>query len=61
MPVPKNLPPHAKDIFEEVMESLDGKINPRTGQRYTGEARGRIAWAAVKKQYRKVGDRWVAK
>lgn len=61
MPVPRNLPPHAKEIFETVMESLRGKVNPRTGQVYTDEARGRIAWAAVKKKYRKVGTRWVKK
>lgn len=60
MPVPSNLP-HAKEIFEEVMESLSGKINPRTRQAYTGEARGRIAWSAVKKKYKKIGSRWVKK
>ncbi len=61
MPVPRNLSPHAKEIFETVMESLRGKVNPRTSQVYTDEARGRIAWDAVKKKYKKVGNRWVKK
>ena len=61
MPTPKNLPPHAEHIFEEVMKSLKGKTNPRTGKAYTDEERGQIAWSAVKKKYRKVEDKWVAK
>ena len=61
MPIPKNLPSHAKVIFEEVMDSLKGKKNPRTGRMYTDEERGRIAWSAVKRKYRKVGQRWIKK
>lgn len=43
MPVPQNLPEHAKEIYEKVMESLEGKTNPRTGKEYTDEERGKIA------------------
>jgi len=61
LPVPSNISLHAKEIYEEVMESLSGKTNPRTGKTYTGEERGRIAWSAVKKKYKKSGNRWVKK
>ncbi len=61
MPVPSNLPQHAKEIYEEVMESLSGKANPRTGRTYTGKDRGMIAWSAVKKKYKKIGNYWVKK
>lgn len=61
MPTPQNLPTHAKEIFEGVMESLTGKVNPRIGRIYTDEERGRIAWSTVKKKYEKVGKQWVAK
>jgi len=61
MPVPKNLPSHAQHIFEEVMDSLKSKTNPRTGKSYTDEERAQIAWGAVKKKYRKVADKWVTK
>jgi len=61
LPVPTNLPPHAKEIFERVMDSLKGKTNPRTGKQYTDEERGKIAWAAVKKEYKKVGEKWERK
>lgn len=43
------------------MESLEGKTNPRTGKEYTDEERGRIAWSAVKKEYKKVGKTWERK
>jgi len=61
MPVPSNLPPHARHIFEEVVESLKGKTNPRTGKVYTDRVRGQIAWAAVKKKYKKFGNKWIPK
>lgn len=61
MPAPENLSAHAKEIYEKVMESLEGKTNPRTGKAYTDEERGRIAWSAVKKEYKKVGKTWQRK
>jgi cation transport regulator ChaB len=61
LPVPRNLPPHAKSIYEEVMESLKEEQNSRSGWVYTGEERARIAWSAVKEKYKQVGDQWVVK
>lgn len=61
MPIPSNLSAHGKSIFERVMSSLKGKKNPRTGSAYTDEERGRIAWSAVKKIYKKKGEKWIKK
>ena len=61
MPVPTNMPSHAKEIFEKIMTTLKGKTNPRTGKPYTDEDRAQIAWSAVKKKYKKVGESWEAK
>jgi cation transport regulator len=36
---------------------IDAKI--RVFQQYQEEAAFRIAWAAVKREYEKVGDEWV--
>ncbi|MDA8249009.1 MAG: ChaB family protein [Rhodospirillales bacterium] len=52
-----HLPPHAQDIYREAFN--------HAWQSYAGAARGeeiphRVAWAAVKRRYRKLGDRWVA-
>jgi cation transport regulator len=53
-----HLPPRAQDIFRETFNAA--------WQQHRGEAAGereerafRIAWAAVKRRYRKAGDRWV--
>jgi cation transport regulator len=51
--VRNHLPPHAQDIFREAFNhAWDG---------YDGdeERAFRVAWAAVKRQYRKRGDEWV--
>lgn len=61
MPVPSNMPEHAKTVFEHTMEALKGKKNPRTGKSYTDEERGKIAWSAVKQKYKKKGEKWEAK
>jgi cation transport regulator len=48
-----HLPPHAQDIFREA-------FNHAWPQHAGDEATAfRIAWAAVKRSYRKRGDRWV--
>jgi cation transport regulator len=57
-PIRRHLPPHAQDIFRAAFNHafaahLD---DPRRD-----EAAHRIAWAAVKRSYMKVGERWVAK
>ena len=49
-----HLPPHAQDIYREAFN--------HAFERYGGadEARPhRIAWAAVKRSYEKIGDEWV--
>jgi cation transport regulator len=51
--VGNHLPPHAQDIFREA-------FNHAWEQHGGDEATSfRIAWAAVKRRYRKAGDRWV--
>lgn len=54
-----HLPPHAQDIFRAAFNNA--------WDRHAGEAPSRqeeiahrIAWAAVKRSYHRIGDRWVA-
>ncbi|MGE5537068.1 MAG: ChaB family protein [Gemmatimonas sp.] len=49
------LPPHAQDIFREAFNSAFQEYGGRE------ETAFRVAWAAVKKRYRKVGREWVEK
>ena len=51
--VRKHLPLHAQDIFREAFN--------HAWDEYGGEEERafRVAWAAVKRQYRKRGDEWV--
>jgi cation transport regulator len=53
-----HLPEHAQDIFREAFNHAHAAHaqDPRRE-----EAAFRIAWAAVKRQYEKVGDDWVEK
>lgn len=56
--VRNHLPAHAQDIFREAFNSA--------WQQYTGNERReeiafRVAWATVKKMYRKVNGEWVRK
>ncbi len=53
-----HLPEHAQDIFRETFNYVYA-THPHDPRRE--EAAFRIAWAAVKRSYRKVGDHWVAK
>lgn len=51
-----HLPPHAQDIYREAFN--------HAWQRHAGDPRveeitHRIAWAAVKRSYRKLGGAWV--
>jgi len=58
-PVQHVLPAHAQDIYREAFNSAWRSFRGADGER---EARcHRIAWAAVKRGYRKVGTVWVAK
>lgn len=59
-----NLPEHAQTIymkaFNNAWEEYD-KPEERRGNASREEVAHRVAWAAVKKVYEKVGDRWVKK
>jgi cation transport regulator len=51
-----HLPPHAQDIYRAAFNHVFERYG--AGE----EARAhRIAWAAVKRSYEKLGDRWVAR
>ena len=51
-----HLPNHAQDIFRA---AFNAGFDDRKGDPRQEEAAFRIAWAAVKKKYHKVGDSWV--
>ena len=57
-PLRRHLPDHAQDIFRAAFNHAFAAhlSDPRRE-----EAANRIAWAAVKRNYVKVGDRWIAK
>jgi cation transport regulator len=57
-PVRKHLPEHAQDIFREAFNNAWRTYGAREPYRRE-EIAHRVAWAAVKKRYRKVGDDWV--
>lgn len=53
-----HLPPRAQDIYRSAFNSAwqsYGKKDPA----HREEIAHRVAWAAVKKRYRKAGDEWV--
>ena len=51
-----HLPEHAQDIFRA---AFNHAFEAHRGDPRREEAAHRIAWAAVKRRYVKVGDRWV--
>jgi cation transport regulator len=53
-----HLPPHAQDIFRSAFNHA-WETYGRTEPERTEEIAHRVAWAAVKKKYRKAGDVWV--
>jgi cation transport regulator len=57
-PVQLHLPPHAQDIYRE---AFNHAFAAHAGEARQEEAAHRIAWAAVKLSYIKLGDSWVAK
>jgi len=62
--VRNSLPSHGQDIYREAFNHAWTEYkNP--AQRRTSDDREtvahKVAWAAVKKRYRKVGDHWEAK
>jgi cation transport regulator len=57
-PIREHLPLHAQDIFRSAFNhawETYGATEPWRRE----EIAHRVAWAAVKKRYRKSGDRWV--
>jgi cation transport regulator len=57
-PVRRRLPPHAQDIYRE---AFNHAFSSHAGDPRQEEAAHRIAWAAVKRSYVKVGDSWVSR
>jgi cation transport regulator len=54
--VRNHLPPHAQDIYREAFNHAFAAHAAEADR----EARShRIAWAAVKRSYEKIGDEWV--
>lgn len=58
-PIRHALPEHAQDIYRAAFNNAWRTYGAREPQRRE-EIAHRVAWAAVKKSYRKVGDRWMA-
>lgn len=59
-PAIRRLPPHAQEIFLGAFNSAWQSYAER-GAHEQEEIAFRVAWAAVKKRYRKQGESWVAK
>jgi cation transport regulator len=55
--VRKHLPPHAQDIFRSAFNHAWQTYGAREPARRE-EIAHRVAWAAVKVRYHKVGERW---
>jgi cation transport regulator len=51
-----HLPPHSRDIFREAFNNAYDEYRDDPRQE---EIAFRVAWAAVKKRYHKVGDHWL--
>lgn len=63
-PVKENLPKHAQDIYKEAYnDAYDRYADPkeRRGNASREEVARKVAWSAVKQQYKKKGDNWVRK
>jgi cation transport regulator len=56
--VREHLPAHAQDIFRGAFNAA-WRTYGRTDPAHIEEIAHRVAWAAVKKRYRKLGDAWV--
>ena len=56
--VRNSLPPHAQDIYREAFNHAWRQYSDRKDREALAH---RVAWAAVKRRYVKVGSRWVEK
>jgi cation transport regulator len=64
MPYKKNsdLPESVRKVLPQKAQTLFRKVFNSAYDEYKNEATVfRVAWSAVKKQYTKVGDKWVEK
>ena len=56
--VARHLPQHAQDIYRT---AFNHAFEAHAGDPRQEEAAHRIAWAAVKRSYVKIGDSWVVR
>jgi cation transport regulator len=59
--VKNNIPSHAQEIYREAFNSAWKEYSDSTkrrGNESQEEVAHKVAWAAVKKKYEKVGDQW---
>jgi cation transport regulator len=56
--VARHLPPHAQDIYRA---AFNHAFEAHAADPRQEEAASRIAWAAVKRSYVKIGNNWVAR
>ncbi len=54
----QHLPPHAQDIYRA---AFNHAFSAHAGDPRQEEAAHRIAWAAVKRSYVKVGQSWIVR
>ncbi len=62
--VKDNLPAHAQDIYREAFDSAweeYSDASKRRGKESREEVAHKVAWAAVKQSYEKVGNQWQRK
>ncbi|WP_342240809.1 ChaB family protein [Inquilinus sp. OTU3971] len=60
VPIRSHLPLHAQEIFRSAFNNAWSSYADR-GPKQREEVAHRVAWAAVKRRYRKEGDQWVAR
>ncbi len=56
----RRLPRHAREIFRSAFNAAWSSYADR-GPQAQEEIAHRVAWSAVKKRYRKIGDYWIEK
>jgi cation transport regulator len=62
--VKDNLPPRAQTIYRKAFNNSEKQYKDpkkRRGNASLDETSSKVAWSAVKKEYRKKGDNWVKK
>ncbi|MES2195705.1 MAG: ChaB family protein [Pseudomonadota bacterium] len=59
-PVRSHLPLHAQEIYRAAFNHAWTEYESR-GSEQREQIAHRVAWAAVKRKYRKSGDRWISR